>query len=262
MRRAPSPGTIRNHSVGVPGYRGAPAEDCEYLVRRLVDWLEDDTFRSDDPELRFALVVACAVYAHLYLAWLHPFGDGNGRTARLLEYVILARSGLVPLPAAHLLSNHYNLTRDRYYRELAAASRTAGTTRFIGYAAQGFVDGLRDQIEQVRQQQFRVTWINFVHEVMARFPPSPARTHQRSLVLVIPSGAAIAKRDLPMVNADLAAAYAAKGPRTLSRDLNRLEKAGLVVQGSKGWRTNDRIINAFLPLIAEADAASRVLRIN
>ncbi|WP_419922541.1 Fic family protein [Candidatus Poriferisodalis sp.] len=24
----------------------------------------------------------CAVYAHLYIAWLHPFGDGNGRTAR------------------------------------------------------------------------------------------------------------------------------------------------------------------------------------
>ena len=41
-----------------------------------------------------------AMMAHLYLAWIHTFGDGNGRTARLLEFLILARSGKVPLPAA------------------------------------------------------------------------------------------------------------------------------------------------------------------
>lgn len=249
------PGRIRNHSVGVPGFRGAPAEDCEYLLHCLAEWLESDTFRSDHPEIRFALVVACAIYAHLYIACMHPFGDGNGRTARLVEYVILARSGMVPLPAAHLLSNHYNLTRPRYYRELAGASRTGDTTAFVGYAAQGLVDGLRDQIEQVKQQQFDVTWINYVHAVMGQFPPSPARTRQRSLVLAIPSGAEISKRDLPLVNANLAAMYAGKGPRTLSRDLNRLQKAGLVAKSSKGWRSNDTVINAFLPPIAEADTS-------
>lgn len=51
-----------------------------------------------------------AVVAHLYLAWIHPVGDGNGRTARLVEFQILLSSG-VPSPAAHLLSNHYNQTR-------------------------------------------------------------------------------------------------------------------------------------------------------
>ena len=247
------PGRLREHSVGVPGYRGAPAEDCEYLMHRLVEWLEGDTFRSGDPEIRFALTVASAIYAHLYIAWLHPFGDGNGRTARLLEYVILARSGLVPLPAAHLLSNHYNLTRDRYYRELAAASRACDTSGFISYAAQGLVDGLRDQIGQVRQQQFNVTWINYVHEVMGRFPPSPARTRQRLLVLAMPSGAVTPMSELPFLEAELAALYARKGPRTLRRDLNRLRKAGLVVRESRGWRSNDVVVNAFLPPIAEAD---------
>ena len=247
------PGRLREHSVGVPGYRGAPAEDCEYLVHRLVEWLEGDTFQSDHHQIRFALTVARAVYAHIYIAWLHPFGDGNGRTARLLEYVILATSGLVPLPAAHLLSNHYNLTRDRYYRELSAASRTGDTSGFISYAAQGFVDGLRDQVEQVRQQQFGVIWINYVHEVMGRFPSSPARTRQRSLVLAMPSGADIPISELPFLDTELAALYATKGPRTLRRDLNRLRRAGLVVKHAKGWRSNDALINAFLPPIAEID---------
>ncbi len=246
------PGRIRDYAVGVPAYQGAPAEDCRYLVDRLAEWLERDLFKSDDTEVRFALAVACAVYAHLYIAWLHPFGDGNGRTARLLEFLILARCGMIPLPAAHLLSNHYKLTRDRYYRELAKASRTGETTGFLAYAMQGLVDGIRDQIEQVLQQQFKVTWINFVHETMRQFPSSPARDRQRSLVLAMPSGIDIPKKQIPDLSPKLARLYARTGPRTLSRDLNRLLNVGLVLKTAKGWRSNDRVVRAFLPPMADS----------
>lgn len=246
------PGKIRDYSVGVPGYRGAPAEDCSYLVDRLANWLESDTFRSEDPEIRFALAVACAVYAHLYIAWIHPFGDGNGRTARLLEFLILARCGMVPLPAGHLLSNHYNLTRDQYYRELGEASRTRKTLGLVTYAVQGLVDGIRDQIEQVRIQQFNVTWINYVHETMGQFPSSPTRDRQRSLVLAMPSGRVVPRSELEGLTPKLAALYAKAGPRTLTRDLNRLRAAGLIVKGKNGWMSNDSTIRAFLPPMAEA----------
>ena len=247
------PGRIRDYSVGVPAYQGAPAQDCQYLVDRLAEWLESDIFRSENTEIRFALAVACAVYAHLYIAWLHPFGDGNGRTARLLEFLILARCGMIPLPAAHLLSNHYNLTRDQYYRELAKASRTGETGGFLTYAIQGLVDGIRDQIELVLQQHFNVTWINFVHETMRQFPSSPARDRQRSLVLAMSSGVDTPKKEMPGLSPKLAALYANTGPRTLSRDLNKLRSVRLVVKGPKGWRSNDRIVRAFLPPIAESD---------
>ena len=247
------PGRIREYGVGVLGYRGAPAEDCQYLMDRLAEWLESDVFRSEDTEIRFALAVACAIYAHLYIAWLHPFGDGNGRTARLLEFLILARCGMIPLPAAHLMSNHYNLTRDRYYRELAKASSNSETGGFLGYAIQGLVDGIRDQIDQVLKQHFKVTWINFVHETMRQFPASPARERQRSLVLALPSGVDKPKEQLPELSPKLAGLYARKGPRTLSRDLNRLQNVQLVTRGPKGWRSNDRIIRAFLPPMAETD---------
>ena len=247
------PGRVRDHAVGVADYRGAPAEDCEYLLECLAKWLESDTFKSEDPEDRFALAVAGAVYAHLYMAWLHPFGDGNGRTARLLEFLILARSGLAPLPAAHLLSNHYNLTRDQYYRELARASRSNSTVSFVTYAIQGFVDGLREQIDEVRNLQLQVAWINFVHEVMNRFPSSPARDRQRALVLAMPSDRGVPKGELPMLTPELAAMYATTGPRTLSRDLNRLDSVDLV-RGQRGmWRANHSIIAAFLPPVAEGN---------
>jgi hypothetical protein len=126
-----------------------------------------------------------AMMAHLYLAWIHPFGDGNGRTARLVEFLILARSGKVPLPAAHLLSNHYNLTRDQYYRELGRASKTNSIVEFVSYATEGFVDGIRDEIEVVRLQQLQVAWVNFVSEVMSRYPTGKASDRQREVVLAM-----------------------------------------------------------------------------
>ncbi len=247
------PGRVRDYSVTVSGYRGAPAENCGHLVERLAEWLEGDTFRSRDPEIQFALAVASAVYAHLYIAWIHPFGDGNGRTARLLEFLIFARCGMVPLPAAHLLSNHYNLTRDRYYRELGESSRTGRTTNFLAYALQGFVDGVRDQIASVREQQLSVTWTNFVHETMGLFPTSPSRERQRALVLAMRSGKVISRSELSGLTPKLAALYAKAGPRTLSRDLNRLRDAQLILKRGTGWQSNDAIIKAFLPPMAHGD---------
>ena len=240
------PGEFRHHSVMVGKYRGAPAEDCPYLTQRLAEWLESDIFVSDDPETDFALTVARAVYAHLYIAWIHPFGDGNGRTARLLESMLLARSGQVPLLAAHLLSNHYNLTRDRYYRELEGASRSRSTGSFVSYAAQGLVDGLREQIDLVRAQQLSVSWRNYVNETMDRFPTSKASDRQRSLVLAMPSFEAVTRDELTVLTPVLAALYARTGPRTLSRDLNRLLDAGLILREGRSWRANTAVMFAFM----------------
>jgi len=246
------PGEVRRHSVGVGRHRGAPAEDCDYLLRRLADWLESDTFESDDPMIAFALAIARAVCAHLYIACIHPFGDGNGRTARLLEFVLLARTGMIPMSAAHVLSNHYNLTRDQYQRELSRSSRSNSITRFVMYATQGLIDGLREQAQLVREYQMRVIWINYVHETMNEYPPGPTRTRQRSLVLALPSDKTVARSALPGLTAEVAAAYAKVGPRTLSRDLNRLADAGLIVRKGRGWRSNEDIIRAFMPPTAPA----------
>ncbi|MGH3277069.1 MAG: Fic family protein, partial [Streptosporangiaceae bacterium] len=52
------PGRFRIESVVVGSYRAAPAEDCEYLVDKLVGWLNGPTFQHDDPEIQFALILA------------------------------------------------------------------------------------------------------------------------------------------------------------------------------------------------------------
>lgn len=244
------PGEIRTTGVGVGQYRGAPAEDCRYLMDRLVEWLEGPSFRSDDPEIAFALDVIRAIYAHLYIAWIHPFGDGNGRTARLVEFAILAWCGQVPLPAAHLLSNHYNLTRDRYYRELQRASASRDTSGFIAYAVQGLVDGICEQIDLVRDQQAHVTWINFVYESMRDHPANPTRERRIELVLAMEPARQYVRHELEGLTPSLAARYAKAGDRTIARDLNALIDAGLVTRAGITYQTAVAKIAAFLPPMA------------
>jgi Fic family protein len=252
LREGVVPGKLREDSVVVGPYRAAPPEDIEYLVDRLVGWLNGPTFENADPELQFALTLAKAVYAHLYIAWIHPFGDGNGRTARLLEFVILAGCGMVPIPAAHLLSNHYNLTRDRYYRELDLASKPgpSPTLGFIAYAIEGFVDGIRDVIAEVRGQQIQVAWVNYVHEHFAERPHGKATNRQRALVLAMGMGEEKPRKDLDGLTPKIAKLYAGAGPRVLSRDLNQLEKLGLVEKSGRGYRTRPELVLAFLPPLA------------
>ena len=240
-------GEFRDHSVVVGTYRGAPARDCRYLTQRLADWLESGIFNPNDPETDFAHTVVQAVFAHLYIAWIHPFGDGNGRTARLLEYMLLARSGRVPLLAAHLLSNHYNLTRTRYYWELEAASRLRSTSGFVAYAVQGLVDGLRDQLKLVREQHLDLAWTNYVNKTMDRFPTSKASDRQRALVHAMPPFESVARDELTLLTPALAALYARTGPRTLSRDLNRLLKAGLIRREGRNWKARTDVMFRFMP---------------
>jgi Fic family protein len=249
------PGKTRTGPVVVGHYRAAPAEDVEYLLDRLVEWLNGPTFVNEDPEIQFALILAKAIYAHLYLAWIHPFGDGNGRTARLVEFAILAGCGHVPVPAAHLLSNHYNLTRDHYYRELDLASKPGHSTLgFLSYAIEGFIDGIREAIEMVRYQQIQVAWVNYVHERFTSLPNTEASARQRALVLAMPMGKAVRRDDLEGLTPKIAKLYAGAGPRVLSRDLNRLEKLGLISGWKGAYRARAEVVQAFLPPMATTES--------
>jgi hypothetical protein len=240
------PGDFRKVSVGVLGYRGAPWQDCQHLVERLCEWLNGSAFVPPDGKLKFAFTLFKAILAHLYIAWIHPFGNGNGRTARLIEFQILLQSGMVPLPACHLLSNHYNKTRTRYYAELDKANKPGvGVVPFIEYAIEGFVDGLREQLEYIRSLQWKVAWENYVHDRF-RGQDTPTCTRQKHLVLDMPDEPTL-RKDLPLVSPRVAMSYAGKGEKTLTRDLNALKGMNLIVRKGKGYVPHRNLILAFLP---------------
>jgi Fic family protein len=244
------PGETRKCSVGVGTYRAAPWEDCDYLLERLVEWLDGPTFEPPSTSLEIAFAVLKAIVAHLYIAWIHPFGDGNGRTARLVELQILLSAG-VSTPSSHLLSNHYNQTRSEYYRQLDRASATNGEiVPFIKYGVEGFVDGLRSQLELVRQQQLDVAWEAHVHDVFDGAKSSIA-VRRRHLVLDLARlGRAVPLAKLGTISPRVATDYAKVSPRTMWRDAFFLaRKPHTLLRFTKdGVVANKALIQAFLPI--------------
>lgn len=245
------PGEIPAHPVAVGGYLGAPREDCEFLLERLSEWLNGPDFTARDPSWELPMAILKAIIAHLYVAWIHPFGDGNGRTARLMELRILLEAG-VPTPATHLLSNHYNQTRTEYYRQLRDASRgDGGILPFVRYALQGFVDGLQEQLETIRAQQFADRWEQYVYQQFGR-TTTPARMRQRQLVLEMSKvDGPFSKSELRTLSTGLVEMYHGKTGKTLTRDVNALLEMGLVRRQGAGYIPNKRVIEAFRPVAAE-----------
>ncbi len=245
IREDVHPGEIREHDVGVGRYRGVAPRDCEYLLTSLCDWLNGKGFLPGE-QRRTAGGILKAIVAHLYLAWIHPFGDGNGRTARLIECQLLLSCG-IPMAAAHLLSNHYNQTRTEYYRQLDQASRSGGELiPFINYALQGFIDGLDEQIQMIKHQQFHVHWINHVHNQF-RDKDGPTQIRRRRLILdLTESGQPVPIAELRHITPRIAEAYAGKTDRTIRRDVNALAEMGLLKRSNAGVEIRREIMAAFV----------------
>lgn len=73
--------------IGGSTHVPTPVFDVERSVRELVEWINIETA---PPSLS-------ATVGHAWLTHIHPFQDGNGRTARILANLLLARSGYPPL---------------------------------------------------------------------------------------------------------------------------------------------------------------------
>jgi len=107
------PGTIyvRNETTGQIVYEGPDAGLVPSLMAELVEYLFYDDDDRPPPLVRGAM-------AHLNLVMIHPFRDGNGRMARCLQTLVLAREGIL---SPHFCSVEEYLGRNTaaYYDVLA-----------------------------------------------------------------------------------------------------------------------------------------------
>jgi Fic family protein len=242
------PGEYRTYVVGVLDYRAPEGQYCERLVEKFCDWLNSSEFDGDEEDSIVHGIIK-SIVAHVYFAWIHPFGDGNGRTARLLEVRLLMESG-VPSAAIHLLSDHYNRTRTEYYKRLSEASKNGGDLiNFLMYAVRGFVDQIRDQLTAVRAQQWGVAWQNFIYEMFGEEKTAAEKRQIALLLALSTTDEFVETSKLRRLNPRLAEMYAGKSYKTLTRDLNNLRKIGLIERSRAGVRARKEIILAFLPRI-------------
>ena len=169
-----APGALRTAGVNVvfgrPRHRGAEGgEECQDAFRRLCAAINAE-FHAHDP-----LVQALAL--HYHLGAMHPFGDGNGRTARALEALILQR--------AHLrdtlfiaMSNYYYDEKSEYLRNLSFVG-TFGhdLTPFLKFGLKGIAKQCQRIFKEIRIHIGK----SLYRDVMATFYGRLRSTRKRAL---------------------------------------------------------------------------------
>ena len=109
------PGTLRNFMVDVGRHTPPHFEALGSFLGRFRDFYSSPAI----PKTECLVAVAAA---HHRLAWIHPFGDGNGRVARLHSQALLAHYGVAGL-GLWTLSRGLARRRGDYYRFLEMADR-------------------------------------------------------------------------------------------------------------------------------------------
>lgn len=107
-------GNFRPASVGIKGSKHEPpgAFLVPGLVEELCDYVNEKFDRS---------AVHLAAYALWRLNWIHPFTDGNGRTARALSYLVLCIRLGYRLPGTRTIPELIADDKTPYYKALEKA---------------------------------------------------------------------------------------------------------------------------------------------
>ena len=125
------PGALRpagwNVTFGTPQCRGVEGgDDCRSAFDALCDAVSGE-FRQHDRIIQ-------AMALHYHIGAMHPFGDGNGRTARALEAFMLRQGGVNGLVMVSL-SNYYYEHKEEYLAALSASRQTEhDLTPFLRFA--------------------------------------------------------------------------------------------------------------------------------
>lgn len=108
----------------------SPPEGRDVILDKLRIW-EKFVHESDDLDALVRMAVA-----HYQFEAIHPFGDGNGRTGRILNILMLEEAGLLHTPILYL-SRYIIATKDEYYRNLLAVTADHAWEQWILYLLRG-----------------------------------------------------------------------------------------------------------------------------
>lgn len=120
-------------------------DDVKHLMQEFIAWINSPEIVALPPQIRAAL-------AHYHFALIHPFDDGNGRTARLIEAMVLKAAGMRFVPV--MLSNYYYLHLDDYFKafSITRQNKDHDVTHFLRFVLAALVKSL-DEIKT------NITWL-------------------------------------------------------------------------------------------------------
>lgn len=199
-------------------------EDIKNLMREFINWINSPEVLGEDTAIRAAL-------AHYHIALIHPFRNGNGRTARAIEAILLKSSGIKFVP--HMLSNFYYKNLDDYFWAFSRAEQNDSydITSFLQF----FLEGLISSLEEIQSTIF--SWIRmFTLKDYYTYLRKEKEITQRQfdlLILVIETAEYFSLKDL-FEKEKFRIIYRKVGERTARRDLKLLEQKRLIKADKKG----------------------------
>ncbi len=159
------PGRLRspdqNVIFGIPPHRGAEGgEEVQRAFAQLAAAIPTE-FRAHDPLIQ-------ALAAHCHVAAIHPFLDGNGRTARALEALMLQRAGLRDT-CFIAMSNYYYDEKPDYLAALnAVRAGDHDLTPFLKFALRGVASQSRRLLDEIRHHVSKALFRNLMFDLFGR----------------------------------------------------------------------------------------------
>jgi hypothetical protein len=137
-----------------------------------------------------------------------------------------------------------------YYQQLDKASKSGGDILpFLEYSVQGLLDGLKSQLKILHEEEFDLTWRDYVYRQFKKRRKTPRNSRIRDLVL----GISKQKETIPMgkiyenMPKDVIVEYLKVQPKTLLRDLRELTAMNMIVWNDEGVRAKREEILPYLP---------------
>jgi Fic family protein len=222
-----APGETRerdqNVTFGTPQHRGADGGDeCRRAFSELTAELQRG-YRQHDP-----LVQALA--AHYHLAAMHPFLDGNGRTARALEALMLQRAGLRD-SSFIAMSNYYYDEKTAYLTSLAETrAREHDITPFLMFALKGVALQCQRLLSEIQHEISKELFRNLVYDLFKRLKTPRQRVIAERQIELLKILLAVESVEWPKVIQQLQPTYKGlKNPiKAMVRDVNNLSTLGAI----------------------------------
>ncbi len=165
-----------------------PPYDLPHLMEELLRWIEEHKERNP-----FAVAFA----AHFITVAIHPFADGNGRTVRLLQHMLLLRRGeelarFVPSETSIMAQ------RERYYSTIRQTRELGRLEPFLEFMAECFATSATEVVKEAKKilkehagkspgarQEKLLSYLRAkprgVNDIVEHFKHVPKRTLERDL---------------------------------------------------------------------------------
>ncbi|HIH97894.1 MAG TPA: Fic family protein [Thermoplasmata archaeon] len=129
---------VVNSLTGEVIYTPPPPNEVPRLMKEFIEWLNEEADVSP---------VLLAGIAQYQFVDVHPFLDGNGRTARVLCTLILYQNGY-DFKRLFSLSEYYDRDRREYYNAIRSVRDGDDMTQWLEY----FTEGLKAQMHEVKRK--------------------------------------------------------------------------------------------------------------